>query len=191
MSIGFYFDEAKCMGCRSCQVACKDRNNLPVGQLFRHMISYETGTYPDVKVFHQAKTCNHCASAACVANCPTGAMQYADDGAVVHDDEVCIGCGTCVNSCPYEVPLLDEAESIARKCDSCKALRDAGMNPVCVDACPMRCLDFGEIGDLKAKYGDFDAKRPYLPSPDMTSPSTMIKPRTGIGADSEIAFVIL
>ena len=188
--LGFYFDAVKCMGCRSCQVACKDRNNLTVGTLYRNVKSYETGEYPDAYLFHYAATCNHCADAACVENCPTGAMQKAADGTVVHDDAVCIGCGTCVESCPYGVPVVDEGKGLAGKCDSCHALRDAGLNPACVDACIMRCLDFGDLEELKAKYGKATVNvMPFLPEPT-TNPSVLIVAREGM-QDAGVHEIIL
>lgn len=179
--IGFYFDMNKCSGCHACQIACKDRNDLAVGMLFRNVRSFEAGTYPDAHIFHYAQTCNHCTAPACVANCPTGAMQKTEDGAVLHDDAACIGCGTCVESCPYGVPAIDADAGIARKCDSCKALRDAGKNPVCVDACTMRCLDFGDIEELRAKYGnDLTSDQVFLPASDETTPSVLIKRRESV-----------
>jgi anaerobic dimethyl sulfoxide reductase subunit B (iron-sulfur subunit) len=98
------------------------------------------------------------------------------DGTVQHDDELCIGCGTCVRTCPYSVPVLLLEKNIAGKCDACKPFRDAGMNPVCVDACIMRCLDFGDLDDLKEKYGsDLVNELPILPSADATNPSLQIR----------------
>lgn len=179
--IGFYFDMNKCSGCRTCQVACKDRNDLEVGMLFRHVRTYEVGTYPDARMLHYSGTCNHCANPACVENCPTGAMQKLEDGTVINDPEVCIGCGTCAASCPYEVPQLDEVEKLARKCDSCKSLRDNGGSPVCVDACLMRCIDFGDIDELRAKYGDDLVNgQTFLPDPTLTNPSLLIKRRESV-----------
>lgn len=189
--IGFYFDMNKCSGCRACQVACKDRNDLAVGVLFRHVRTYEAGVYPDARMLHHSSTCNHCASPACVANCPTGAMQKLDDGTVVSDPEVCIGCGTCAASCPYEVPTIDEVENISRKCDSCKSLRDAGGKPVCVEACLMRCIDFGELDDLKAKYGDgLVQSQTFLPSADETSPSMLIRPRASVEGQEVVEIIL-
>lgn len=176
--LGFYFNEAACSGCRACQVACKDRNDLPVGIFYRHVTSYQTGTYPQASIYHHSATCNHCASPACVANCPTGAMQKADDGTVVHDDSACVGCQTCVRSCPYAVPQFFEEAAVVGKCDSCRSQRDAGNNPVCVDACCMRALDFGDLDALATKYGQGLVRdMPYLPSSDETNPSTLILPK--------------
>ena len=175
-NLGFYFDATACIGCRTCQVACKDRAKTPIGLNYRTVTSYEAGTYPDAKIYHYSAGCNHCETPACVANCPTGAMQKAeDDGTVQHDDDLCIGCGTCAKSCPYGVPVI-LPEEIAGKCDACKPFRDAGKNPVCVDACPMRCLDFGDMDELRAKYGDdLTSALPILPDPSQTTPSLLVK----------------
>ena len=90
--MGFYFDQNSCVGCKTCQVACKDKNDLEVGTLFRHVVDFEIGEFPSVKSYHYAATCNHCENPACVEACPTEAM-YIDetDGTVQHDDEKCIG----------------------------------------------------------------------------------------------------
>lgn len=178
MALGFYLDEARCVGCKACQVACKDRLDLhEAGPRPRRVSHFETGTFPNVDMFHVSIGCNHCDSPACVANCPTGAMHKDDEsGIVLHDDDVCIGCKTCVQSCPYEAPQYVEASNLVVKCDSCKPLREAGMNPVCVDACAMRALDFGEIDELKSKYGEgLVSELPVLPLADITSPNLLLK----------------
>ena len=137
MSLGFYVGLASCIGCKTCQVACKDRRDIQVaGPRLRRVDTFECGTYPEVAMFHLNLSCNHCESPACVANCPTGAMYKDDDGTVQHDDEACIGCQTCVNSCPYGAPQFIEEDKIVQKCDTCRALREAGHEPVCVEACP-------------------------------------------------------
>ncbi len=173
--LGFYFNQDACIGCKTCWMACKDRNDLEVGIEYRKVNTYQIGSYPDARLIHFSGACNHCASAACVASCPTGAMYKAEDGTTQHDDAICIGCGTCVNVCPYKAPTLLADKSIAGKCDSCKSFRDAGQNPVCVDACTMRALDFGELDDLAAKYGSkLVDTLPNLPSADNTDPGLLI-----------------
>ena len=87
-----------------------------------------------------------------------------------------IGCGMCVKSCPYGHPILLEEDKKSAKCDGCKPLRDAGQNPVCVDACVMRAIEFGNIDELRAKYPDAVADLPILPSSSETSPSVAILP---------------
>ena len=176
MAYGFYFDMTRCIGCRACQVACKDKNRLEVGVTFRNAKTYETGSFPNVNVFNYSASCNHCENPACVANCPTGAMYKAEDGTVIHDREMCIGCQSCVRSCPYEVPVFDESIGKVKKCDACAYLRAKGMKPACVDACPNRALDFGDIDELKAKYGsDLVSEIGILPSADATGPNVLIK----------------
>ena len=152
--VGFYVDLTRCVGCRACQIACKDKNRImEPGVLFRRVDSWETGSFPDAHLYHVSASCNHCAQAACVENCPTGAMYKAEDGTVLHDDELCIGCETCAHACPYQVPVLFADEGKVHKCDSCKVLRDQGGNPACVDSCPMRALDFGDLDELRGRYG--------------------------------------
>lgn len=174
---GFYFDMTRCFGCHTCQVACKDRLGLQTaGARPRRVRTFEAGAYPNTVMYHASVSCNHCESPACVANCPTGAMFKSEDGPVLHDDAVCIGCKTCIASCPYEAPQYDTDNDLIIKCDSCMALREAGMNPVCVDACVARALDFGPVDELKAKYGDgLVSDVACLPSSDITTPGLFVK----------------
>lgn len=173
MSVGFYFDMSRCTGCRACQVACKDRNRLDVGTIFRNAKTYSVGQFPAVKAYSVSTSCNHCESPACVANCPTGAMQIADDGTVVHDDEMCIGCEACVNACPYDVPKLLPSE-IVGKCDGCYSIRQNGGIPSCVGGCATRSLDFGDVDELKEKYG-----------PDLVTEIT-VWPDGGTGSNTQM-----
>ena len=178
MSLGFYFDGTRCVGCKACQVACKDRLNLQkAGPRPRRVATFEVGTFPTVQMFHVSLGCNHCEEPACVAMCPTGAMFKAMDGIVLHDDDICIQCQTCVNACPYNAPqVADELDGLIVKCDSCQALREVGMNPVCVDACAMRALDFGDLDDLRSTYGDDLVNEiSSLPSATETTPNLIIR----------------
>ena len=178
MRMGFYFDMNSCIGCRTCQVACKDRNGLEVGYLFRRVDSFEVGTYPNARLYHFSHSCNHCEVPACIADCPTKALYKAEDGTVQYDVRRCIGCGTCTRSCPYEVPKLIASEGIMRKCDACAPFRAAGKNPVCVDACPMRCLKFGDVDELRAQYGEgLVTELPITPPAERTEPATLINPK--------------
>ena len=185
MAVAFYFDMTSCIGCKACQMACKDKNDLAVGTLFRNVKGYEVGSYPTPGVFYMSATCNHCGNPACVANCPTGAMYQNEDGVVLHDDEMCIGCGTCVNSCPYSVPKLLEDKGIAGKCDTCIGIRANGGQPQCVAACPMRALDFGDLAEMQKKYPDAVTldQLAIMPESD-TVPSTLVKPKKIVSADA-------
>lgn len=181
MSLGFYVDLQRCIGCRTCQVACKDRRDLQsAGPRPRRVDSFECGTYPDVSLFHLALSCNHCDEPACVAGCPTAALHKADDGTVQYDADRCVVCRNCMTVCPYGAPQHDEDANLIAKCDACKALRDAGRNPVCVDACPMRAIEFGELDELRAAHGDdLTSELPALPSADVTHPNLLLRPSAG------------
>lgn len=175
--LGFYFNGENCIGCRTCQIACKDKNDLPLGVLYRKVNTYETGAFPTPGYYHHTSTCNHCTDPACEAVCPSGAMFIADDGTVQHDDELCIGCKSCVNACPYGVPQYFEELEIVGKCDMCADRRANGLNPACVDACAMRVLEFGYIDELQAAHPDAVRDLPILPDSSQTGPSTLISPR--------------
>lgn len=179
MSFGFYFDMTRCSGCGTCVYACKNRLDLGmVGVSPRRVDRYERGTFPSVEGYAVSISCNHCENPACVSSCPTGAMYKSEDGTVLHNDATCIGCRSCIMACPYGAPQFLESEGIVVKCDTCKALRDAGMNPVCVNACPSRALDFGDLDELRQKYGsDLVSEVAVLPDASLTDPNVLIKAR--------------
>ena len=182
MSLGFYFDNTRCIACKVCQIACKGRFDLQQpGPRPRRVSVHEAGSFPDTTMGFVSVSCNHCEDPACTAVCPTGAMYKDADGTVQHDDGKCIGCRSCLMACPYDAPQYLEDEGIVLKCDSCKALRDAGSNPVCVDACPMRALDFGDVDELRAKHGDgLVSELPFLPSAVLTTPNLLIKAKPAV-----------
>ena len=172
--IGFYYNQKMCSGCKTCQVACKDKNRLNVGTVLREVRSYTTGTYPNVNLYFYSATCNHCDTPACAEKCPVGAYEKREDGTVVQDPDKCIGCGTCIKACPYGVPREDAEKGCTRKCDGCIELREAGYLPACVEACPYRALDFGDVDELREKYGaDLVTSLPAQGQGD-TGPNTLI-----------------
>jgi len=179
-NLGFYFNQEACVGCRACQVACKDVNNLPVGILYRQVRGFETGAYPSVARYSYSGTCNHCLAPACTEICPTGAM-YKDEetGVVLHKDEECIGCKACVEACPYDVPKYLDDAGITGKCYACADLRKNGEQPACVASCPMRALEFGDIDELTAAHAgeDLVSDIACLPSSEQTGPSLAISAR--------------
>lgn len=183
---GFYFDASKCTGCKTCMVACKDKNNLPVGMNFRRVTEFSGGNWrqdratgawhQDAFAYYLSISCNECSDPACVKVCPTKAhFKRAEDGLVLIDPKKCIGCGACLAACPYGAPQLDREARKMRKCDTCLDRREKGLNPVCVDACPQRALDFGPIDELRKKYGDSAAIAP-LPDASVTKPNLVIHP---------------
>lgn len=182
----FYFDSASCTGCKTCQVSCKECYHLPTENLYRHVLNYAGGSWDKTSAgfytpngvfnYFVSFACNHCANPACVEVCPTGAMQKDEEtGIVWTDHEVCIGCESCATACPYGAPKLNATEGYTIKCDMCKEELEAGNKPVCVAACPMRALDFGEKDELVAKYGEGDVEIEPLPV-NTTDPSFILNP---------------
>lgn len=188
---GFYFDQRKCMGCRTCQVACKDKNDLPVGVLFRKVTSWQTGTYPNATTYHFAATCNHCENPACVEVCPNSATYInEEDGTVQHDDSKCIGCQYCVNACPYGHPQFIEELSVVHRCNGCIELRNAGEVPACVAACPMRALEFGDIDELRAAHPEGVDQIAILPDASATRPSVVVNAKEAALDDNCVSVII-
>jgi len=175
--LGFYYDMTACTGCKTCQIACKDKNNLEAGTLFRQVYQFEGGKFPNPWVYNLSIGCNHCAEPKCTKNCPTGALYKREkDGIVMHDPEKCIGCKLCTWSCPYGAPKYIESRGKAGKCNLCADLVDKGEQPACVAACQMRVLEFGDIDELRKKHGDTSAIK-GLPESGITKPSLTIKPK--------------
>ena len=174
MTVGFYLDMTRCIGCRACQVVCKDKNRLEVGTLYREAHTYTVGRFPEVQGYSYSASCNHCEDPICLKNCPTGAIYKAEDGTVIQDQGKCIGCRMCVMSCPYGHPKFFPEQGVSGKCDGCYGLRQSGGEPACVAGCPNRALKFGE---LRAEFGgDLDEGRiAVLPSPEETRPNILIK----------------
>jgi anaerobic dimethyl sulfoxide reductase subunit B (iron-sulfur subunit) len=111
----------------------------------------------------------------CRDACPTAAITKRADGIVVIEADRCIGCRYCDWACPYGAPQFYEEGGYMTKCDFCSDILANGGNPACVDACVMRCLDYGELADLQSKYGTMNAIEP-LPPADITEPALVIVP---------------
>lgn len=175
---GFYYDMTKCIQCKSCQVACKDKNDLDIGIYYREVSEFEIGKLPDICVYHMSMSCNHCKNPTCVSKCPTGAMtKRKKDGIVMIDREKCIGCRTCERECLYGAPkyLGDKIKKVS-KCNGCIDITDENEKPVCVAACMTRALDFGNLEEIK-KRGMYSPDIKGLPSSKKTKPSIVIKPK--------------
>jgi anaerobic dimethyl sulfoxide reductase subunit B (iron-sulfur subunit) len=184
---GFYYNGSACIGCKACMSACKDKNNLPVGINWRRVHQYGGGGWipsandPELMipnnmfVYSMSIACNHCEHPLCLQVCPAQAIQKREDGIVLIDQNQCIGCRYCEWACPYGAPQFNEEEGHMTKCNFCEDLIAQGQNPACVDACVMRAIEFGELDELRAKYGDVNAVEP-LPSAEYTNPSIVITP---------------
>ncbi len=137
-------DATRCIGCFACQVACKMEHDLPAGPGTVRVIQLGPFAENDeLTMSYLPVTCFHCERPACVAKCPTGAMQKREDGIVFSDPELCIGCQTCAVACPYGIPTLNTATGKIAKCDGCKARVDLGLWPACALTCPTGALTFG------------------------------------------------
>ncbi|MET0087244.1 MAG: 4Fe-4S dicluster domain-containing protein [Sedimenticola sp.] len=189
--LGFVHNNVDCIGCRACEIACKDKNGLPPGPRFRRVQYIEGGEFPDVFAFKVNISCNHCAEPACLPTCPTGAIfKRKKDGVVDIDSTLCIGCRRCEASCPYGAPQFIPELNIVSKCNMCVDELDAGRKPYCVMACMMRVLDIGPIDEIDAGALSTKAIGPEeklvravknFANPDLTNPSIRFVPhRKGI-----------
>ncbi|MCI8468417.1 MAG: 4Fe-4S dicluster domain-containing protein [Eggerthellaceae bacterium] len=178
----FAFDAARCTGCKTCNLACKDYHDLSPQVTFRKIYEYAGGSFvrdakgtlvQNVWTNYISMNCNHCDKPACVEVCPTGAMHRDDQGFISVDHDRCVGCKYCEMACPYNVPSYDADLGQMRKCDGCSERVAAGETPICVDACPLYALDFGTEEDMRKKHGDGVWLAP-LPSPDYTEPTTIM-----------------
>lgn len=181
--LGFYFNQQLCTGCKACQIACKDKHDLPVGVNWRRVVEYSGGTWmrngdaytTNQFTYYTSIACNHCEEAVCIKVCPTTAMTRREDGTVFVDSTKCVGCRYCEWACPYSAPQFNAATGHMTKCDLCADYRADGLDPACVAACPSRALDWGEIDDLKQKYGPGAQVAP-LPDPSLTKPNLVVAP---------------
>ncbi len=182
--LAFYVDINKCSGCKACQIACKDRSNLPVGVRWRKVFQYEGGEWVDqngqmipssVYTYSVSSACMHCKKPICMDVCPTSAISKRNDGIVLINADMCIGCRYCSWACPYGAPQFNEELNVMTKCDMCQDLVDKGERPACVESCPYRAMDFGPLDEIREKYGTFADPAP-LPDPAITEPAVVYKP---------------
>lgn len=180
----FYIDMTACTGCKTCMVACIDGHDLPQSVMWRRVAEYTggkwvrraNGTYDqNVFSYYTSVSCNHCQNPVCVKVCPTTAMHKDEQGIVSVDPDKCVGCRYCEWNCPYSAPQYDKQMGRMTKCDFCKDRLAAGLKPLCVEACPMRAIHFGEYEDLKKQFGDAVHVAP-LPEQSVTSPCLVITP---------------
>ncbi len=186
--LAFYFDSDSCSGCKTCQVACKDKHDLGPGNRWRRVYEISGGEWkkegeawiPEVFAYNLSMSCNHCEDPICLRVCPTAAITKRDDGIVLIDAERCMGCRYCEWACPYGSPQFDASTGRMGKCHLCHDYIDQGKVPVCVSSCPMRALDFGEYEALQEKYGDTPNIYP-LPDPEITHPRMVVHPHHSHG----------
>lgn len=154
-------DNRKCVGCHACSVACKTEFEVPLGAT-RSWVEYiEKGTYPNVRRSFLPRLCNQCDEPHCVSVCPTGATyKRAEDGIVVIDPELCIGCKYCMQACPYDVRYINPVTGAADKCDFCLHRVTNGVAPACVNTCMGRARVFGDLNDPESEVSKLLATHP-------------------------------
>ncbi len=173
MSVGFFTDTTICIGCKACEVACKQWNQLPDDGLmftgmsydntvhlgastWRHVAFVERPTVENTKFswLLMSDVCKHCETAGCLDACPTGSIIRTEFNSVYVQPDICNGCGYCVSACPFGVIDRNEDDGRAWKCTLCYDRLDAGMTPACAQACPTESIQFGDIDELRARAGD-------------------------------------
>jgi formate dehydrogenase iron-sulfur subunit len=176
--MGFFTDTSVCIGCKACEVACKEWNLVPESPLrltgasfdntmelgannWRHVAFVEQpGAAPDggqapagdaMRWLMSSDVCKHCSSAACLEVCPTGALFRTEFGTVVVQEDICNGCGYCVPACPFGVIGRREDDGRAFKCTLCYDRLKDGMEPACAKACPTDSIQFGPVEELRER----------------------------------------
>jgi anaerobic dimethyl sulfoxide reductase subunit B (iron-sulfur subunit) len=184
---GFYFDSTRCTGCHTCELACKDYHDLTQAETLRHVYDCEGGATEEAAdgtvstnafAYHVSVACNHCANPGCIA--ATG-----NDGTIVKDEETglvrIVDAASIadpegvISACPYRAPMIDSQTGLLVKCDGCYDRVVAGLQPICVGACPLRALEFGPLEDLEAVHPDATDQIAPLADPTLTQPSIRIE----------------
>jgi len=172
-AVGFFTDTSVCIGCKACEVACKEWNQLPgnkpafldsfdnTGKLdaqnFRHVAFYEkVPDTPEATGNGQAwlmfsDVCKHCQHASCMEVCPTGAIIRTEFDTVFIQQDVCNGCRMCISACPFGVIGFSEESGTVHKCTFCYDRLQNGLMPACAKACPTQAIQFGPLPEMYKK----------------------------------------
>jgi len=173
----FLTDATLCIGCKACEVACKEWNEVPADGMTWTGLSYDNtqslgaSTWRHVMFLEQpmaagpqlaettdpfrwvflSDVCKHCGKAGCLEACPTGAIMRTDVGSVLVQNDVCNGCGYCIVTCPFGVIDRRPEDGRAFKCTFCYDRQKAGLIPACAKACPTQSIQFGELEELQER----------------------------------------
>ena len=175
--VGFFTDTSVCIGCKACEVACKQWNGVPAAEhldllgmshdntgalganAWRHVAFVEQSKPVDLGMpavdglrwLMASDVCKHCTHAGCLDVCPTGALFRTEFGSVVVQQDICNGCGYCVSACPYGVIERRPGDGRAQKCTLCYDRLHGGLEPACAKACPTESIQFGELDELRER----------------------------------------
>ena len=169
--MGFFTDTSVCIGCKACEVACKEWNAVPEDGLLLTGMSYDNSqglgastwrhvafieqppadAADDIRWLMSSDVCKHCTEAACLDVCPTGALMRTEFGTVVVQEDVCNGCGYCIPACPFGVIDQRRGDGRAWKCTLCYDRLGAGLEPACAKACPTESIQFGPVDELRER----------------------------------------
>lgn len=171
---GMVLNVDRCIGCYTCVVACKMCYGTRPGVDYNGVAKVEWGEYPDAHQRFRLTMCMHCENAPCVAACPTKATTQTAEGAVIMDYDTCIGCGACIDACPYNqrhlvaddetnfegtvLPCEEEAAArlnVVEKCIFCYTRAQSGGKPMCSIHCPSQCRVFGDVDDPESDISKY------------------------------------
>ena len=145
----FVIDVARCIDCRACLVACSVENNVPMDHT--RIWVYDQGiqgNWPDLSREFVPYNCMHCDHPPCTEVCVSGATyKDANSGLVLVDQDACIGCGYCVEACPYGARYIDQKRGVVDKCNACVQRLQVGLQPACVATCVGKSRLFGDLND--------------------------------------------